>query len=624
MFTSLLFWNAAVAAAMAVAVYLLQRVHWLKRRPALRHALWLLVFLKLVTPPLLNVPVAVLPSPADQRGFDTEVLSAASHDRLAELVAAPTPSPTEGWLTLGSLMAISIGILGTTLLLVLAVWRTRRIGRLVRQAAAGSLILQDSVVEKSQQLNLRRSPSLRIVNGNVTPFLWVTFKEAFLVIPEQLAAELDSQSLDLVIQHELAHFARRDHLTNGFVSLVCMLCWWNPVVWWARRELRLVQEVCCDALVLAADRSQTRRYAETLLKTVEFVTSAGADAPAVATAFGSRSTFQRRIEMISQSELSHRVPALTRPVIAVLGILLIAGSPTLAQHDDEEGVKLSAPVSAELRKVQKELNALNERLARLLRHSEEGAFEHDDADHPERRSTRFTIRREAGVRDLDREEDGDHQEDHDRRRDDDLDEDREHEVAERRATRAREVQEIRKTAKTLRDQRRFAEAKVMDKQAEEAEKILSYEKKPAEWQLRSQRAEHRERRSGDGDREAEDRERETDRKRFREIHLSSEDGLDKKDAPEAKYRYEYYSTRARDEAEKARAEAETARKHLEQIASTRSQFMSRFEQLQKAREAEFKELQAARAQDLKEIDRLKSVVEELRKEVDALRDRDAE
>src|SRR5262245_60860587 len=47
--------NAVVAAGLAVLAALAGRV---VRRPALAHAIWLLVLLKLVTPPLLNVPIA--------------------------------------------------------------------------------------------------------------------------------------------------------------------------------------------------------------------------------------------------------------------------------------------------------------------------------------------------------------------------------------------------------------------------------------------------------------------------------------------------------------------------------------------------------------------------------------
>ncbi|HEX5272525.1 MAG TPA: hypothetical protein VFW33_18635, partial [Gemmataceae bacterium] len=46
--------NAVMAAALALLAVAVGRV-W--RKPALRHGLWLLVLLKLVTPPLLPIPV---------------------------------------------------------------------------------------------------------------------------------------------------------------------------------------------------------------------------------------------------------------------------------------------------------------------------------------------------------------------------------------------------------------------------------------------------------------------------------------------------------------------------------------------------------------------------------------
>ena len=46
--------NAVMAAALALLATVVGRV-W--RKPALRHGLWLLVLLKLVTPPLVTLPV---------------------------------------------------------------------------------------------------------------------------------------------------------------------------------------------------------------------------------------------------------------------------------------------------------------------------------------------------------------------------------------------------------------------------------------------------------------------------------------------------------------------------------------------------------------------------------------
>ena len=51
--------NAAVAAGLAL---LAVAVGCAVRSPAVRHAAWLLVLLKLVTPPLFGIPLAVLPA----------------------------------------------------------------------------------------------------------------------------------------------------------------------------------------------------------------------------------------------------------------------------------------------------------------------------------------------------------------------------------------------------------------------------------------------------------------------------------------------------------------------------------------------------------------------------------
>src|SRR5260370_36821591 len=51
--------NAAVAAVLAV---LALGVRYTCRSPAVRHLAWLLVLLKLVTPPLVIIPLSVLPA----------------------------------------------------------------------------------------------------------------------------------------------------------------------------------------------------------------------------------------------------------------------------------------------------------------------------------------------------------------------------------------------------------------------------------------------------------------------------------------------------------------------------------------------------------------------------------
>ncbi len=55
--------NAACAAVLAILAVVVGRVC---RRPALTHALWLLVLIKLITPPVFSIPLAWLPAAADE------------------------------------------------------------------------------------------------------------------------------------------------------------------------------------------------------------------------------------------------------------------------------------------------------------------------------------------------------------------------------------------------------------------------------------------------------------------------------------------------------------------------------------------------------------------------------
>ena len=59
-FWILVCWNVVLATALAGVVALASCLKAVRHRPELRHTLWLLVLLKLITPPL--IPVPVLPS----------------------------------------------------------------------------------------------------------------------------------------------------------------------------------------------------------------------------------------------------------------------------------------------------------------------------------------------------------------------------------------------------------------------------------------------------------------------------------------------------------------------------------------------------------------------------------
>ena len=54
-----LLWNTCFAGGLAIVLFLAQQTRYLRIRPHVCHALWLLVLVKLITPTLLAVPVSI-------------------------------------------------------------------------------------------------------------------------------------------------------------------------------------------------------------------------------------------------------------------------------------------------------------------------------------------------------------------------------------------------------------------------------------------------------------------------------------------------------------------------------------------------------------------------------------
>ena len=71
----------------------------------------------------------------------------------------------------------------------------------------------------------------------------------------------------LVLLHEMAHIRRRDWPAQILAQLTCALYWFNPLVWWATRQLRDECERACDDRVLLAGAVPSA-YADTLLEVI--------------------------------------------------------------------------------------------------------------------------------------------------------------------------------------------------------------------------------------------------------------------------------------------------------------------------------------------------------------------
>jgi bla regulator protein BlaR1 len=319
--THALLGNAAVAAVLAL---LFLGVGYACRSPALRHAAWVLVLLKLVTPPLFSLPVRVLP---------------------AEGVAVP--SWWDRWRSDAAKVGGVVWVAGAAGWFV---WQGRRIvrfrHRVARAENAGPEVAA-AVRHLAKALGIARPPAVKSATGIGSPMLWGLGRGTVILFPCELLARLAPEARDTLLAHELAHFLRRDHWVRALEVVATGIYWWHPAVWLARMGIEAAEEECCDAWVVGGLAASPRRYAEALLATVDFVEELQRPClpPGACAANRGARLLYRRLVGIARAQRPRRLRGAAAIRAAALAALLI--QPVLGATTPEAAAPPSNPVFAE-------------------------------------------------------------------------------------------------------------------------------------------------------------------------------------------------------------------------------------------------------------------------------------
>ncbi len=412
--------NAIIATVLAALAAGISR--W-RGRPALVHLLWVLVLLKLITPPVMSLPAAwptfvqeALAEPVTGRTdipprspeeVDPELTSPASAERdqadenrwihfpeASPASAAAGESPlresqaegetvlppaAHGW-GIGSWLAWvpALWLAGSLVWFMTAGLRIWRFHRVLHFAEPAPERLQEQARCLAESVGLARCPSIWVVPGRISPLLWAVGSRVRLVLPVDLLDRLDPDQQAALLAHELAHARRHDHWVRWLELLVIGVYWWHPVAWWARRELQQAEEQCCDAWVTWLLPAAAKAYAKALLQTVDFLDARPA-LPPVASGAGHVHLLKRRLTMIAREPFCPRLPWAVLVGAVLLAMLVLpvglqrleATSPstqqaTLASDDEEQApdTKAQKPPSRDL---ERRLDALEEKMERVLK-----------------------------------------------------------------------------------------------------------------------------------------------------------------------------------------------------------------------------------------------------------------
>jgi beta-lactamase regulating signal transducer with metallopeptidase domain len=338
-----LFQNIVITAALAAVVALICRIT--RVGPVIRHALWVLVLVKFVTPPLVAWPWAA-PDPfgiasvsitaADSAAMHAMPTAAIEDDgaRAAAVLRRDTDRAVSPAGSLAELEAsvwpwlFGIWIVGTAGLLALESMRLARLARLVRQAQPAPPALQLRANALADRLGMPRVPVLMMA-GSTSPVIWCVGRPR-LLWPADLSADSSDACIDGLLVHELAHVKRRDHLVGWLELAAGVVWWWNPLFWFVRSAMREQAELACDAWVISALPDGRRAYAESLL-VLSGATAGRASSTSMAAVVGVRAASRRMLERRLVMIMKGRAPLrLSRAGLVTLAAMAIATLPTWA------------------------------------------------------------------------------------------------------------------------------------------------------------------------------------------------------------------------------------------------------------------------------------------------------
>jgi len=121
-----------------------------------------------------------------------------------------------------------------------------------------------------------------------------------LLLPLEMLEKASGEEMRYIFLHELAHLKRRDIYLGWLTSLLQVLHWFNPLIWFAFYRMRTDREFACDALVLAhTQKEESQEYGRAIISLLRRF-SHSRPLPAMAGILEGRSQLKRRITMITQ------------------------------------------------------------------------------------------------------------------------------------------------------------------------------------------------------------------------------------------------------------------------------------------------------------------------------------
>lgn len=105
-----------------------------------------------------------------------------------------------------------------------------------------------------KSMKVKHAPRLMLNSRLNTPLL-MGFCHPCICLPQ---TGYTAEEQELILRHELCHYRRKDLLYKLLMNLLCIIYWFNPALWWMKKEADRDIEFLCDETVMETRTVQER------------------------------------------------------------------------------------------------------------------------------------------------------------------------------------------------------------------------------------------------------------------------------------------------------------------------------------------------------------------------------
>lgn len=100
-------------------------------------------------------------------------------------------------------------------------------------------------------LKLNTSQSIQIFESHyISGPMMIGILKPIILFPIGLVNQLSTEEIESILSHELAHVKRYDFLFNLIQSVIEIIFYYHPAIWWISANIRAEREFACDQLVV--------------------------------------------------------------------------------------------------------------------------------------------------------------------------------------------------------------------------------------------------------------------------------------------------------------------------------------------------------------------------------------